>query len=58
MSSAKGKLVLILGLQRTGTTLLASMLGGHSEVNMLFESIGSDKSAIAEGLNNIRLTMD
>ena len=43
MSSAKGKLVLILGLQRTGTTLLASMLGGHSEVNMLFESVGSDK---------------
>ena len=42
MSSAKGKLVLILGLQRTGTTLLASMLGGHSEVNMLFESVGSD----------------
>ena len=46
MSSAKGKLVLILGLQRTGTTLLASMLGGHSEVNMLFESIGSDTTSL------------
>ena len=46
MSSAKGKLVLILGLQRTGTTLLASMLGGHSEVNMLFESTGSDTTSL------------
>ena len=46
MSSAKGKLVLILGLQRTGTTLLASMLGGHSEVNMLFESVGSDTTSL------------
>ena len=46
MSSVKGKLVLILGLQRTGTTLLASMLGGHSEVNMLFESVGSDTTSL------------
>ena len=46
MSSAKGKLVLILGLQRTGTTLLASMLGGHSEVNMLFESVGCDTTSL------------
>ncbi|NND93807.1 MAG: sulfotransferase [Flavobacteriales bacterium] len=34
--------LLILGCQRSGTTLLASMLGRHSEVNMLFESTSSD----------------
>ena len=36
------KLFLIVGLQRTGTTLLASMLGRHSEINMLFESVNKD----------------
>jgi len=36
------KLLLILGCQRSGTTLLASMLGRHSEVNMLFESTTDD----------------
>ena len=35
-------LVLLLGCQRSGTTLLASMLGGHSEINMLFESTSDD----------------
>jgi hypothetical protein len=34
--------LLILGAQRSGTTLLASMLGRHSEINMLFESTGKD----------------
>lgn len=32
------KTILVVGCQRSGTTLLASMLGGHSEINMLFES--------------------
>tara|TARA_B100000902_G_C27230913_1_gene874761 strand:+ start:278 stop:886 length:609 start_codon:yes stop_codon:yes gene_type:complete len=36
------KLFVIIGLQRTGTTLLASMLGRHSEINMLFESVTKD----------------
>ena len=36
------KLLLILGCQRSGTTLLASMLGRHSEINMLFESTSKD----------------
>ena len=36
------KLLLILGCQRSGTTLLASMLGRHSEINMLFESTSAD----------------
>ena len=36
------KLFVIVGLQRTGTTLLASMLGRHSEINMLFESVTKD----------------
>ena len=36
------KLFLIIGLQRTGTTLLASMLGRHPEINMLFESVTKD----------------
>lgn len=34
--------LLILGCQRSGTTLLASMLGRHSEINMLFESTTKD----------------
>lgn len=36
------KLLLIVGVQRSGTTLLASMLGRHSEINMLFESTTHD----------------
>ena len=36
------KLFLVVGLQRTGTTLLSSMLGRHSEINMLFESVNHD----------------
>tara|TARA_B100000795_G_scaffold150308_1_gene112564 strand:- start:498 stop:1106 length:609 start_codon:yes stop_codon:yes gene_type:complete len=36
------KLFLIVGLQRTGTTLLASLLGRHPEINMLFESVTKD----------------
>ena len=36
------KSVLIIGCQRSGTTLLASLLGRHSEVNMLFESTNDD----------------
>lgn len=38
----KSKPLLILGCQRSGTTLLAAMLGGHSEINMLFESTTKD----------------
>lgn len=38
----KVKPLLILGCQRSGTTLLASMLGRHSEINMLFESTTND----------------
>ena len=36
------KLLVVIGLQRTGTTLLASMLGRHPEINMLFESVTKD----------------
>jgi len=36
------KLFLIVGLQRTGTTLLSSMMGRHPEINMLFESVTKD----------------
>jgi len=36
------KILLILGCQRSGTTLLASMLGRHPEINMLFESFSTD----------------
>ena len=36
------KLFVIVGLQRTGTTLLASMLGRHPDINMLFESVTKD----------------
>ena len=36
------KLFVLIGLQRTGTTLLASMLGRHPEINMLFESVTKD----------------
>lgn len=38
----KTRPLLILGVQRSGTTLLASMLGRHSEINMLFESVTTD----------------
>ena len=34
--------MVVIGLQRTGTTLLASMLGRHPEINMLFESVTKD----------------
>lgn len=34
--------LLVLGCQRSGTTLLSSMLARHSEVNMLFESTSKD----------------
>jgi len=36
------KTVLILGCQRSGTSLLASMVGRHKEVSMLYESITDD----------------
>ena len=36
------KIFVIVGLQRTGTTLLSSMLGRHPEINMLFESVTKD----------------
>lgn len=42
MKDKKLKLLLILGCQRSGTTLLTAMLGGHSEINMLFESTTKD----------------
>lgn len=36
------KIILIVGCQRSGTSLTASMLGRHPEINMLFESQGKD----------------
>ncbi|NVK26716.1 MAG: sulfotransferase [Flavobacteriia bacterium] len=36
------KILLVVGCQRSGTTLLASMLSRHSEINMLFESVTKD----------------
>lgn len=42
MKERKSKVLIILGCQRSGTTLLAAMLGGHSEINMLFESTTKD----------------
>ena len=36
------KIFVVIGLQRTGTTLLASMLGRHPDINMLFESVTND----------------
>ena len=38
----ESNLLVVIGLQRTGTTLLASMLGRHPEINMLFESVTKD----------------
>ncbi len=38
MEKSKSKILLLIGCQRSGTTLLSAMLGGHSEINMLFES--------------------
>lgn len=35
-------LLLILGCQRSGTSLLTAMLGRHPEINMLYESQSSD----------------
>lgn len=34
--------LLLLGCQRSGTSLLASMVGRHKDVNMLCESVGKD----------------
>ncbi|MCB0844754.1 MAG: sulfotransferase [Bacteroidetes bacterium] len=42
MNQTKSRTLLLLGCQRSGTTLLAAMLGGHSEINMLFESTSGD----------------
>lgn len=42
MNNNKSKLLLVIGCQRSGTTLLAAMLGRHSEINMLFESTTRD----------------
>lgn len=41
------KLLLVVGCQRSGTTLLASMLGGHSEINMLIESTNKEVFKLA-----------
>jgi len=41
-TSNKSTPLLVLGCQRSGTTLLAAMLGRHSEINMLFESTTKD----------------
>ncbi|CAL2087025.1 sulfotransferase [Tenacibaculum sp. 190524A05c] len=41
------QLLLIVGAQRSGTTLLAAMLGGHSEINMLIESTNKDVLKLA-----------
>lgn len=41
-ASDPSRLLLVLGVQRSGTTLLAAMLGRHSEINMLFESATDD----------------
>ena len=42
MINKEANVLLVVGCQRSGTTLLASMLGRHSEINMLFESQGND----------------
>jgi len=42
MDNRKSNLLLLLGCQRSGTTLLAAMLGRHSEISMLFESTTDD----------------
>tara|TARA_Y100000385_G_scaffold285031_2_gene344203 strand:+ start:98 stop:748 length:651 start_codon:yes stop_codon:yes gene_type:complete len=42
MDNRKSNLLLLIGCQRSGTTLLAAMLGRHSEINMLFESTTND----------------
>lgn len=42
MENHQSQPLLLLGCQRSGTTLLAAMLGGHSEINMLFESVTKD----------------
>lgn len=39
---SRSKILLVVGCARSGTTLLASMLGRHSEINMLFESVTKD----------------
>ena len=49
MSERKSKILLVLGCQRSGTTLLAAMLGGHSEINMIFESTTDDVLKLIDG---------
>ncbi|WNJ17605.1 sulfotransferase [Pontibacter sp. G13] len=46
MKEDNTKLLLILGCQRSGTTLLSAMLGGHPEISMLFESTDEDVMAL------------
>ena len=38
----KPKQILIVGTQRSGTSLIASYLGAHSKINMLCEDIGKN----------------
>ena len=42
MEAIKPGLLLVLGCQRSGTSLLAAMLGRHPEINMLYESTTTD----------------
>ena len=42
MEKKKLKILLLLGCQRSGTSLLTAMLGRHSEINMLYESNTKD----------------
>lgn len=42
MEDNRSKLLLLIGCQRSGTSLLTAMLGRHSEINMLYESTSSD----------------
>jgi hypothetical protein len=42
MNNRKSNLLLLIGCQRSGTTLLSAMLGRHSEISMLFESTTND----------------
>ena len=38
----KPKQILIVGIQRSGTSWLSALLGAHSKVNMLYEDIGDN----------------
>lgn len=42
MEVSSGQPLLILGCQRSGTSLLCSLLGAHSDINMLYESLSTD----------------